>query len=587
MIYYSYKLDELRDFSNRGLTMKYIITIVIVLIALLVAGILMRRKHNVIIQRLEQEKLQIQHYPIFEELTKIKTLNMNGETEKLFEAWRDQWTEVIDVHVLKIDSMLFDAEDYIDRFNFKKASQIEKDIEEYNVKCDKIKSQIITELEDLIGSEEKSRIEMEQLKEYYRSARKTLLAHQHSFGQALPMLEKILEEVPESFERYDNLTKEGNYLQAREIVLSLNTQAQQLDYYINEIPSLITEIHTKIPNAIQDLKNGQKEMEDQSYYLRHLELTEALENLEKELEQLNAEVINLNISNVTNRVQEINDEIDQYYDMLELEVIAKNFVDKNCENMYTTINEVLRVTKEVSDEAAYVQNSYQISEEEAEIPKIGLKQLEMIQKRYELLATRVKEEQSAYSSLQQELIEISEEIDKIKAQQEEFSDRLKNLRINEIKAREQLNSLKKLLQNTDRLLQKANIPGVPAEMEARIEEAEEQIFIVIQCLQEVPLNMNLVHVNLQNAQKSIQEVHERAKEMIENVLLIERIIQYGNRYRASNPTVNQQLLEAEEAFHQFRYIKALEDAVNAVELAEPGAIKRIEELVQDELYSKS
>lgn len=587
MIYYSYKLDELRDFSNRGLTMKYIITIVIVLIALLVAGILMRRKHNVIIQRLEQEKLQIQHYPIFEELTKIKTLNMNGETEKLFEAWRDQWTEVIDVHVLKIDSMLFDAEDYIDRFNFKKASQIEKDIEEYIVKCDKIKSQIITELEDLIGSEEKSRIEMEQLKEYYRSARKTLLAHQHSFGQALPMLEKILEEVPESFERYDNLTKEGNYLQAREIVLSLNTQAQQLDYYINEIPSLITEIHTKIPNAIQDLKNGQKEMEDQSYYLRHLELTEALENLEKELEQLNAEVINLNISNVTNRVQEINDEIDQYYDMLELEVIAKNFVDKNCENMYTTINEVLRVTKEVSDEAAYVQNSYQISEEEAEIPKIGLKQLEMIQKRYELLATRVKEEQSAYSSLQQELIEISEEIDKIKAQQEEFSDRLKNLRINEIKAREQLNSLKKLLQNTDRLLQKANIPGVPAEMEARIEEAEEQIFIVIQCLQEVPLNMNLVHVNLQNAQKSIQEVHERAKEMIENVLLIERIIQYGNRYRASNPTVNQQLLEAEEAFHQFRYIKALEDAVNAVELAEPGAIKRIEELVQDELYSKS
>lgn len=156
MIYYSYKLDELRDFSNRGLTMKYIITIVIVLIALLVAGILMRRKHNVIIQRLEQEKLQIQHYPIFEELTKIKTLNMNGETEKLFEAWRDQWTEVIDVHVLKIDSMLFDAEDYIDRFNFKKASQIEKDIEEYIVKCDKIKSQIITELEDLIGSEEKA-----------------------------------------------------------------------------------------------------------------------------------------------------------------------------------------------------------------------------------------------------------------------------------------------------------------------------------------------------------------------------------------------------------------------------------------------
>ncbi len=312
-----------------------------------------------------------------------------------------------------------------------------------------------------------------------------------------------------------------------------------------------------------------------------------LDKLEKELEQLNEEVKDLNISTVVTRIQKINDEIDNYYDLLEKEVIAKNFVDKNYEHMYSTINDVIRVTKEVSEEAVYVQTTYRISEEEAEIPKAGLKQLEMIQKRYEILATRVKEEQSAYTSLQQELIEISEEIELIKVQQEELSNRLKNLRIDENKAREQLNSLKKLLQNTDRLLHKANIPGIPEEMEARLEEAEEKIFLVMQSLQEVPLNMNLVHVNLQNANQCIQEVNERAKEMIENVMLIERIIQYGNRYRATNRTVHEKLLEAEEAFHQFRYMKALEDAVAAVEQAEPGAIKRIEELVQDELYSKS
>lgn len=547
----------------------------------------MRRKHNVVIQRLEKEKLQVQHYPIFEELTKIKTLNMNGETEKLFETWRDQWTEVVDVHVIKMDSMLFDAEDYIDRFNFKKASKIEKELEEYLLNCEKTKNQIITELEELVGSEEKNRIEMEQLKEYYRSARKTLLAHQYSFGQALSSLEKILEDIPVRFEGYDELTREGNYLQAREIVLALNADAERLDYFINEIPSVITEIHTKIPNAISDLRNGQREMEKQSYYLNHLELNESLDRLEMELKQLNEEVINLNVSTVATRIQEINDEIDNYYDLLEKEVIAKNFVDKNCENMYSTLSEVMRVTKEVSEEAEYVQSSYRLSEKEAEIPRIGLKQLELIQKRYEVLSNRVKAEQSAYTSLQQELIEISKEIENIKAQQEELSNRLKSLRIDENKARNQLNSLKRLLQNTDRLLNKANIPGIPEEMEARLEEAEEKIFIVIQSLQEVPLNMNLVNNNLQNANQCVQEVNDRAKEMIENVMLIERIIQYGNRYRAINYTVNQKLLEAEEAFHQFRYMKALEDAVAAVELAEPGSIKRIEELVQEELYSKS
>ena len=66
---------------------------------------------------------------------------------------------------------------------------------------------------------------------------------------------------------------------------------------------------------------------------------------------------------------------------------------------------------------------------------------------------------------------------------------MKNLRIDENKARTELENLKRLLQDTDRLLAKANIPGIPEEMDARLEEAEEQIFVVMQSLQEVPLNM--------------------------------------------------------------------------------------------------
>lgn len=565
--------------------MKYIIIVVIVLLALLITGLVIRRKHNAVIERLENKKLQIQHYPIFEELTKVKSLNMNGQTEELFERWRNKWTEVMDVDIIQIDSMLFDAEEYIDRFKFKKATIIEREIEEYINKCDETKNEILAELEELIGSEEKNRIEIEQLREQYRSARKTLLAHQFSFGPALAKLEAMLEEFPQLLEEYEKLTEEGNYLNARETVLLLSEKSQKVFQLINEIPTLLTEIQTKIPTNIHELRNGQREMEEQSYYLHHLELTENLDRIEEELEQLEVELANLNVSHVATRIQEINDEIDNFYDLLEKEVYAKNYVDKNCDSTYETLNEVLRVTKEVNDEVIYVQNSYRLPEEEVEIPKIGLKQLEVIQKRFELLLSRVKEEKSAYSSLQEELMAISNEIEQIQDVQEQFSNRLKNLRIDENKARAKLNSLKKMLQDTDRMLHRANIPGIPEEMDARLEEAEEQLFIVMQSLQEVPLNMNLVNTNLAHAEKCIQEVESHAQEMIENVVLIERIIQYGNRYRA-NPKVHELLTEAEEAFHNFRYIKALEDAAEAVELAEPGAIKRIQELVQEEMYEK-
>lgn len=567
--------------------MEYIIIPIILLLILAIVGLMMRKKHTTIIAQLENEKLQIQNNPINEEISKVKSLNMNGETEEMFERWRNSWDEVIDVHMTKIDSLLFDAEDQINRLRFKKATLIEREIEDYILKCEKDKNKILEELNELIGSEEKNRIEIEQLKEYYRSARKTLLAHQHSFGVALPALEQKLEVFVQKFEEFDVLTSEGNYLQAREIVISLNHESQQTFEYINDVPTILTELQVKLPGAIQELRNGKREMEEQSYYLHHLELTEALDKLEVEFATLKDELAELKLTVVKPRVAEINEEIDHFYDLLEKEVIAKNYVDQNCERLLGSITNVINSTRSVSDEASFVQQSYHLNEKDAEIPKAALKQLEALQRRYDLLAMRVAEEKSAYSSLQEELIEISEELERIHEEQGHLSNTMKKLRIDENKARMQVDNLKKILQETDRLLNKANIPGIPEEMDARLDEAAEHIYVVMQSLQEVPLNMGTVHNNLNAATLCVEEVHAKAHELIENVMLIERIIQYGNRHRATNPKLNARLKEAEEAFHQFRYAKALEEAGTAVEEMEPGALKRIEAIVAEDMLTRS
>ena len=566
---------------------KYIIIVVVVLLTALIAGMMMRRKHQSVVTRLESDKLQIQHYPIFEELTKLKSLNMNGQTEEMFEKWRNNWTELIDVDILKINSLLFDLEDCIDRLQFKKATALEKEIEEKIKKCEVRRVEILKELEELIGSEGKNRIEMEQLKDYYRSARKTVLAHQHSFGPALPLLEDRLADFNPTFQKFDELTEQGNYLEAREIVLKLNAEAQTIYTLLSDIPGLLAEIQTKIPASIHDLRSGQREMEEQKYYLVHLELKEYLDNTEKELQDLKVRLSNLEVDGVRERVVQILNEIDGFYDLLEKEVHAKAFVDKHIAELHTILQQALSLTKEVHEEVQFVQNSYRIPEEEVDIPRSGLKTLEAIQKRFELLVTRIEQEQSAYSSLQEELTAIKEEVGQVQEQQEQFSNSLKNLRIDENKARTELEGIKKLLTVTDRQLHKANIPGIPDEIDARMEEAEEKIFIVMQSLQEIPLKMDQVNMNIVIARRSVEDVHKRVEEMIENVILIESLIQFGNRYRATNRVVDEKLAEAEEAFLQYRYVKALEDAASAVEMIDPSAINRIEQLVQEQLTIKS
>ncbi|MGB6407597.1 MAG: septation ring formation regulator EzrA, partial [Planococcus donghaensis] len=211
--------------------------------------------------------------------------------------------------------------------------------------------------------------------------------------------------------------------------------------------------------------------------------------------------------------------------------------------------------------------------------------MEQLAKRFELLMTRLEEDQSAYSSLQEELVHIREDLSIVDSTQIDFMTSLKSLRIEENKAREKVELLKRKLQETDRLLHKANIPGIPEDMDVRLEEAEEHLFVTMQTLREVPLNIKLVHSYLEQAEKSIEEGHAKAVEIVENVLLIERIIQYGNRYRKSNLQLDAKLEEAEESFRQLRYTKALEEAATAVENFEPGSMKRIEVLVKEDAWN--
>ncbi|QTD43241.1 septation ring formation regulator EzrA [Sporosarcina sp. Te-1] len=561
--------------------MKYFIIPILLLIVLITIAFLFRRKHIGEIKRLENEKMQIQNKPIFEEMMKVKQLNMTGETEEKFERWRNEWTEVIDVHMPNIDSLLFDAEDMVDRFKFKKATQTEKDIQEKIRYCDKRKDEILNELNELIGSEEKNRIEIEKLKEQYRSARKTLLAHQHSFGVAIEALEKELESFIPKLEEYDQLTENGNYLLAREIVINLSAKGERLSALIHDIPSLLVEVQNKIPSAIRELRNGTREMEEQSYNLQHLELPKQLTAIETELDGLLAKMKQLDMDTVKQQVQEVNDRIDSYYDALENEVIGKQYVDTHYEKVANELESMTRQTMDISNEAVYVQQSYRLEEDEAKIPQTAVKRLEALQKRFSTLAFMFEEQGSAYTTLQTELKSISDEMEQIAEEQENFANRIKNLRIDENNVRTKLADLSRELQAADRKLHKANIPGIPDEMDARLEEAEEQIFLVSQSLQEVPLNMALAESYLKNAEQAVHDVNEKVDQMLENVMLIELIIQYGNRFRASNPTVHARLLDAEESFRQFRYAKALEEAATAVEEMEPGAMKRIEEMLKE------
>lgn len=563
--------------------MQYIIIPIVILLVIIFVLLQQQRKHRKILQSLEEQKHEMQHKPINEELTKVKALNMNGQTEEMFDRWRQMNDEIKVTYVKEINELLYDIEDHIGSFKFKKATKLEEEIKEYLKRAKQSQEKIISELDELIGSEEKNRIEIEELNEKYKGARKTLLAHQHAFGDALPALEERLEAFTPKSEEFNELTENGNYLEARSLVEQLQQEAESFLKLIHDIPTLLTDVQTNIPTALAEIRGGYAEMEGQGYYLRHLELIDAFEQVDEEVQDLKKDMRNLELDTIRQRIEDLNETIDYFYNVLENEVMAKQYLDKYCDGMFSKITKLQQSLRHTITEAEYVQESYHLSEEEADIPRECLRQLELLQKRYDLVAMQVREGKSAYSSLRDELKVIDLTVEKTMNIHEEFSKRMKNLRVDEEDARQRLASVERQLQATERMLHKANMPGIPAQLQTDLESVAEHIYVVQEGLLQVPLDMNDVSDKVAQAEQAMQDVSQAAHQLIDDVQAIERIIQYGNRYRAANARLDERLTEAEKAFVKAQYKNALEEAGAAVEEVEPGALDKIHQRVEVDL----
>lgn len=563
--------------------MQYIIIPIVILLVIIIVLLQQQRKHRKIVEVLEQKRRDMQNRPINEELTKVKALNMNGQTEEMFDRWRGMNDDIKGEYVEKINGLLQKIEDSIRSFKFKKATILEEEIKSYLKTASQTQDNIVTELNELIGSEEKNRVEIEELKEKYKVARKTLLAHQHAFGDALPALEERLEEFTPQSEQFEELTNNGNYLEARELVEQLQQEAENFLQLIQDIPTLLTDVQTNIPSSLAEIRGGYAEMEGQGYYLRHLELLEAFEHVDEEITVLKKDMKNLELDTIRQRIEDLNETIDYFYDVLENEVMAKQYLDKHCDSMFGKITKLQQSLRHTITEAEYVQESYHLSEEDADIPRECLRQLDLLQKRYDLVAMQVREGKSAYSSLRDELAIIELAVGKTMNIHEEFSRRMKNLRVDEEDARQRLIVIERTLQTTERMLNKANIPGVPAQLQAELEGVAELIYVVHEGLRQVPLDMNDVGQKVEETEQAMANVSQASEQLIEDVLAIERIIQYGNRHRATNKQLDERLTEAERAFVNAQYTKALEEAGAAVEEAEPGALEKVQQMVEADL----
>ncbi|WP_077214255.1 septation ring formation regulator EzrA [Bacillus dakarensis] len=561
--------------------MEYIIGGLGLVLCLYIIGFFVKKKYYKEIDHYESWKIDIMNRPVIEQMSRVKALNMTGETEELFEKWRNEWDDIVTTQLPDVEEYLFDAEEFIDKYRFKKVKEVMSAIEEHLNEVEKKIKTLLEQINELVGSEEKNRSEIEELKESYRIMKKTLLAHRHNYGAAEAGLELKLNEMNTHFQEFEELTNHGDYLKARENVLFIQAMQNDIRHKLEVIPSLLVECQSKIPAQLHEIREGYREMVQQGYILDHVELDKEIEGIEEELTTFISSIEEIETDQVEKGVEEIKKIIDGLYDLFEEEVKAKQFIhvhEEETKEMLLTAQEANEMLK---DEIEIVKQSYHISDNRLQEQNALEEKLHQLFSRFELLEHKIQNDEMAYSILKEELNGIRDQLEEIHQELINFDENLKTLRKDELAAREKVQELTKKIAESIKLVSKNNVPGLSKDYLELLQDAKESIENVKIKLEEQPLDIPTVQKYLDIAVMTVDRIFNATTEIVETVRLVEKVIQYGNRYRSRYASVDEGLKEAEQSFRGYDYHSALEQAASAIEEIEPGALKKIESILSE------
>ncbi|MEN2769156.1 septation ring formation regulator EzrA [Ornithinibacillus xuwenensis] len=557
--------------------MEIIIGIILVIIALIIISLIMRKRVYDFVDRLESWKLDIMNRNISAELSRIKKLNLSGETQERFESWKERWEMILSKELPDIEEYLFDAEEAADRFRFSTAKKTLRKTDQILQSIEKDIEKILSELDELVDSEESSRKEVEYIQPTIKGLRKKIAQNRFQYGKAEVRFEVEIDELNEKLGQYHDLVDAGNYIEAKELVETIKDDLELLEVEIEEFPEIYRACKQEIPSQIDDLYAGIREMKEEGFRIDQLGFEKELQGYQQRLLDCVNALEKGNASEAKTLRVEIEDRVQEMYQLLEKEAIAKNYMDTQVASYQNSMKEIAASFEDTKEEVETLKQTYYFDDQDMEKYLTLDKNITQLQKLYEEIVEGLDDDTIPHSELRSQLEAGFNQLQSIQEKHQDFKMSVYNLRKDELEAKEKLFDIREQINEANRKIKKSNIPGVPGFIWNTMEEATEKSNHVLKTLEKSPLDIAEVQRALSDAKASVELVMEQTDVMLDQANLTEQVIQYANRYRSKYPLLAAKLAEAESLFRSYDYELALEQAARALEEVEPGALKRIEE----------
>lgn len=558
----------------------YIILAIIVII-LIAVGVLfyLRSNKRQIIEKAIERKNEIETLPFDQNLAQLSKLNLKGETKTKYDAMKKDNVESTNKYLAPVEEKIHNAEALLDKFSFN-ASQSE--IDDANELMDSYEQSYQQQLEDVneIIALYKDNDELyDKCKVDYREMKRDVLANRHQFGEMTSLLETEIEKFEPRLEQYEVLKADGNYVQAHNHIGALNEQMKQLRSYMEEIPELIRETQKELPGQFQDLKYGCRDLKVEGYDLDHVKVDSTLQSLKTELSFVEPLISRLELEEANDKLANINDKLDDMYDLIEHEVKAKNDVEETKDIITDNLFKAKDMNYTLQTEIEYVRENYYINESDAQSVRQFENEIQSLISVYDDILKEMSKSAVRYSEVQDNLQYLEDHVTVINDKQEKLQNHLIQLREDEAEAEDNLLRVQSKKEEVYRRLLASNLTSVPERFIIMKNEIDHEVRDVNEQFSERPIHVKQLKDKVSKIVIQMNTFEDEANDVLVNAVYAEKLIQYGNRYRKDYSNVDKSLNEAERLFKNNRYKRAIEIAEQALESVEPGVTKHIEEEV--------
>ena len=558
----------------------YVFTVILIIVVLNLINKKERNKYKEEIANLERDKNLIVGASILSELNKVGALVNNDVMQKKYENWQKRLKEIKEVEVPKITDGLIEIENIFEDKDYKalkpKIAALELQIAYVKTKS----NFLLDEIKEITLSEEKNRETITKLKSEYRSILTKYHTNEKEYEEIKNPIELQFENVDKLFSAFEVSMEKNEYTEVGKIVKAIDDTVGNLKVVIEEAPSIIIMGKKLIPDKVNDIKKITSKMEKEGYNLDYLNIDYNIVESEKKISDVFARLNVLNLEDSVFELKTILDYFDSLYHNFDKERLSKRIFEDYQRSILIKTTKLEKISNDLNKKIDDLKYSYDLSDEDISILDVIAKEIVEIKDDYNRIIDMHRRHVFAFSRLSKEMEILNSKLLKTEEKLEQTLRSLGSLKEDEKRAREQLDEIKHILNQAKTNMKSYKLPVTPKNFYVELGEAAGAINDMVKELDKRPISIKTLNTRVDTARDLTLKVYNTTKEATKTARMAEAAIVYGNRYRAVYKDVELGLLKAENAFYKGNFKISLEQAINAINIVEPGIHKKLLEEYQ-------